>query len=248
MPGAIAMADRIIASSTSTAQALEAEFPVARGKVRVVLPGVTLPVPSDDKASLTSLGIIRPYVLFVGTLEPRKNLARLLDAYAKLPQAIRTANQLVVAGGKGWGGVDISQMLLDRNLAPYVITPGYVSDAQLSCLYAHARFLALPALYEGFGLPLVEAMAQGVPVLTSNSSSLPEVAGDAGVLVDPLDVDAISAGILRLLTDDVYHQALAARARPNAARFSWSKAAREVMRILNEAVQVRRDISISDRI
>lgn len=242
MPRAVKNADRIIASSSSTAQAIEAEFPLARGKVRVVLPGTTLMTAPLDRASLVPLGIDRPYFLFVGTLEPRKNLSRLLDAYANLPSAVREQNQLVVVGGKGWGGVNITQLLEARGLDPYVVVPGYVSDAQLSSLYAHARFLALPALYEGFGLPLVEAMVHGVPVLTSNSSSLPEVAGDAGLLVDPLDVTAITAGMLRLLCDDAFHAELAARARPNAARFSWTKAAKETLEVFEEAVQERRSM------
>jgi len=242
MPEAIAKADRIIAVSSATGQAVEAEFPEARGKVRVVLSGVTPMAAPLDRVSLLALGIDRPYFLFVGTLEPRKNLTRLLDAYASLPEAIRVANQLVIVGGKGWGGVNINQLLQARGLEQYAVVPGYVSDAQLSSLYAHARFLALPALYEGFGLPLVEAMAHGVPVLTSNTSSLPEVAGDAGLLVDPLDVGAIAVGIQRLLGDDAYHAELAARARPNAARFSWATAARETREVFEEAVQERRSI------
>jgi len=142
---------------------------------------------------LASLGIVKPYVLFVGTLEPRKNLRRLLGAWAGLPAALRQSHQLVIAGGKGWGGVDVPQLVQALGLGDTALVLGYVSDAQLAGLYAHARFLAMPSLYEGFGLPLVESMAHGVPVLTANCSAMPEVAGDAGVLVNPLSEPDIAS-------------------------------------------------------
>jgi glycosyltransferase involved in cell wall biosynthesis len=107
-------------------------------------------------------------------------------------------------------------------------------------LYAHAQFLAMPSIYEGFGLPLLEAMSLGVPVLTSNCSSLPEVTGNAGVLVDPLDENAIAQGLHDLLMDDVLRAALAARTQANAARFSWQKAATQTREVFAEAIAVRR--------
>jgi glycosyltransferase involved in cell wall biosynthesis len=237
MPEAIRQADRIIADSYSTAQAVEAEFPLARNKVRVVHLGTSRVLAPADRASLLPLHIDRPYFLFVGTLEPRKNLRRLLGAFACLPEAVRAANLLVIAGGKGWGGVNVAELLEEFRLERDVVVTGYVGDAQLSTLYAHARFLAMPSLYEGFGLPLVEAMSFGVPVLTSCMSSMPEVAGDAGLLIDPLDEKSIGQGILRLLTDDRFHRNLAEKAKNNATRFSWAKAARETMAIFVEAVE-----------
>jgi glycosyltransferase involved in cell wall biosynthesis len=237
MPEAIRQADRVIADSHSTAQAIEAEFPLAGNKVRVVHLGIpSMPAPAD-RASLLPLRIDRPYFLFVGTLEPRKNLRRLLIAFACLPEAVRAANLLVIAGGRGWGGVNVAGYLKELRLERHVVITGYVGDAQLSTLYAHARFLVMPSLYEGFGLPLVEAMSFGVPVLTSNTSSMPEVAGDAGLLIDPLDEKSIGQGILRLLTDDRFHRNLAEKAKNNATRFSWAKAARETMAIFAEAIQ-----------
>lgn len=240
MPDALRQADRIIAISLSTAQGIEAEFPFAKDKVRVVHLGLPIMALPSDRKSLLQLGIDRPYFLFVGTLEPRKNLRRLLGAFARLPESVRNANLLVVAGGKGWGGVNVDALLKELKIERHVIIVGYVSDAQLSSLYAHACFLAMPSLYEGFGLPLVEAMGFGTPVLTSKVSSMPEVAGDAGLLVDPFDEDAIAKGMGRLLTDDVLRQSLADRAKPNAVRFSWKKAAKETMNIFTEAVQERR--------
>jgi len=240
MPEAVRLADRIIAVSVSTAKDLEAEYPEARGRVRVVYPGASaLPAPLGPE-TLAALGIGRPYFLFVGTLEPRKNLRRLLRAYALVDEAVRRQHQMVIAGGKGWGGVDVRALVRDAGLEGQVVVTGYVDDRQLATLYAHARFLAMPSLYEGFGLPLVEAMAFGVPVLTSNSSSMPEVAGGAGVLVDPLDERSIAAGLLSLLTDEAHRASLAARAEPSARRFSWQKAARETWAVLKEAVAERR--------
>lgn len=240
MPEAVRLADRIIADSVSTAKDLEAEYPQARGRIRVVhLAASSLPAPLGRDA-LAPLGIERPYFLFVGTLEPRKNLRRLLRAYALVDEAVRARHQLVIAGGKGWGGVDTHALVKDTGLEGQVVVTGYVDDKQLATLYAHARFLAMPSLYEGFGLPLVEAMAFGVPVLTSNNSSMPEVAGDAGVLVDPLDERSIAVGLLSLLTDEAHRERLAAKAGPSARRFSWQKAARETWTVLEEAVEERR--------
>ena len=241
MPEAIRLADRVIAVSQSTADAIDSEFPAVRSRVRVIHPGIA----EHDQcggniASLAVMGITKPYFLFVGTIEPRKNLRRLFGAFSKLPADIRARSQLVVAGGKGWGGIDISALIAEYGLKRDVIQVGYVSDQQLFTLYANARFLAMPSLYEGFGLPLAEAMSCGIPVLTSNCSSLPEVAGDAGLLVDPMSEDSIMVGLMRLLIDDALRDSLAARARLNAARFSWSDAAAKTRAVLEEAVIERR--------
>lgn len=239
MPEAIRLADRIIADSASTAHALEEEYPAVRDRVRVVYPGVTeLPSPLEFQC-LESLGIDRKYFLFVGTLEPRKNLRRLLEAYALLDEAVRRKNLLVIAGGKGWGGVDISSLVEQNGLADQVVSVGYVNEVQLATLYAHAYFLVMPSIYEGFGLPLAEAMSFGVPVLTSNKSSLPEVAGDAGVLVDPFDEQSIAKGLLSLLCNESCRDQLAAKAESASRRFSWQKAAHETWAVFEEAVTER---------
>ena len=175
-------------------------------------------------------------------MEPRKNLQRLLQAYAALNANVRDHARLVIAGGKGWGGVDIASMVRAMHLEGQVVYTGYVNEMQLATLYAHARFLAMPSLYEGFGLPLVEAMSFGVPVLTSNRSSLPEVAGDAGVLVDPFDVHSIAEGLFSLLCDNVYRDHLASRAIPNAKRFTWQNAARDMWAVFEEAAEARAEL------
>jgi len=240
MPEAVRLADRIIADSESTADDIGEEYPEVQDRIRVVHLGSTPMPPSLGAASLRALGVELPYFLFVGTLEPRKNLNGLLSAFALLPPMVRKACKLVIAGGKGWGGVELSSMVQGYRLEDDVVVVGYVTDEQLSTLYTHARFLAMPSLYEGFGLPLVEAMSCGTPVLTSNVSSLPEVAGEAGLLVDPLNQSAINEGLRLLLTDDVVLSGLAHHARSQAAQFSWKKAAAETRGIFQEAFACRR--------
>jgi glycosyltransferase involved in cell wall biosynthesis len=178
--------------------------------------------------------------LFVGTLEPRKNLARLLEAFSRLKPNEAGGAVLAVAGGAGWGGVDVDDLILKWGLQGRVRKLGYVSDQQLATLYAHALFLAMPSLYEGFGLPLLEAMSRGVPVLTSDISSMPEVAGDAGVLVSPHDVDSIAKGMATLLGDAAFRLELASRAVDSAFRFNWDRAAQETMNTFEEAIAVRK--------
>jgi glycosyltransferase involved in cell wall biosynthesis len=247
MPNAIRLADRIMADSHSTADAIAGEFHLAKERIRVVHLGTTLLPDPRSIDSLSILGIDQPYFLFVGTLEPRKNLRRLLEAFASLDGASRKQALLVIAGGKGWGNIDLASLIRSLGLGESVRLTGYVSNEQLSTLYAHARFLAMPSLYEGFGLPLVEAMSFGVPALTSACSSLPEVAGDAGILVDPFSVDSIASGLLQMLNDDALRNRLAARARLNASRFSWEKSAQTAMEIFLEAISERNAKRVSRR-
>lgn len=239
MPDAVSLADRIVADSQSTADALAVAFPSSKIKTQVVYLGATaFPAPRDADA-LCDLEIDRSYFLFVGTLEPRKNLRRLLQAYAKLDPELRQKNLLVIAGGKGWGNQDLVGLIRELGLDESVRLTGYVNEEMLATLYKYALFLAMPSLYEGFGLPLLEAMSFGVPVLTSSCSSMPEVAGEAGLLVDPLNVDLIAQGISRMITDQEYRNLLADRATGVAARFSWDKAAREIMGAFGEAIEDR---------
>ena len=236
MPAAVRLADRVVADSNSTAMDLKVEFPSVVSKIRTVYPGVTVfPSLAQRPEYLVSIGVVQPYFLFVGTLEPRKNLHRLLRAYAGLDDASRQRCKMVIAGGKGWGSFDVHSFISDVGLKDSVVVIGYVSDAELATLYENAQFLAMPSLYEGFGLPIVEAMSYGIPVLTSQTSSMPEVAGDAGVLVDPFDEMLISAGLSSLLNNECYRNELASRATSNARRFSWQNAAKKMWAVFEEA-------------
>jgi glycosyltransferase involved in cell wall biosynthesis len=168
-------------------------------------------------------------MLFVGTLEPRKNLSRLLQAYSTLPPEAMQQADLVVAGGRGWGDVDLEKTVTTLGLQGKVHLTGYVDERELSTLYENTLFLTMPSLYEGFGLPLAEAMRYGLPSLTADSSSMPEVAHGASVLVDPLNVGAIADGLVRLISSSELRLQLSKAAEGNVARFDWDKAAQQLL-------------------
>jgi glycosyltransferase involved in cell wall biosynthesis len=161
------------------------------------------------------------FVLAVGTLEPRKNLVRLIDAWAQLPEDTRAGMPLALVGPKGWEVEEIERRAGDAG----VRTTGYVTDEDLAALYAACTAFACPSLYEGFGLPVLEALAAGAPTLTSDVSSLPEVAGDAAVLVEPDDPASIGAGLQRLLTDDALRERLRTAGPRRARSYSWERTA-----------------------
>jgi glycosyltransferase involved in cell wall biosynthesis len=239
MPRAIAQADKVVVVSHATARDVREAFPAAAAKVVVIAEGAS-PLPRPDVMSaLRTLGVEGPFILFVGTLEPRKNLARLLDAFALLCKGRATAPLLVIAGGTGWGHQALQAKCRSLGTAAHVRLLGRVSDQVLSTLYRHALFLAMPSLYEGFGLPLVEAMAQGTPVLTSNTASMPEVAGDAGLLVDPLSSASIHQGLLAMVNDTALRQRKADAALGQAELFSWSRSGQATLDVLRQAVETR---------
>lgn len=240
MRPAILGADRIVAVSTATANAVKVAFPAAADKVGVVHSGLTRLSGFQSKEAFSSFAkahqIDRPYALFVGTLEPRKNLARLLEAFARLPEETRNNILLVIAGGQGWRLGNLNTFVAQLGIEPSVRLTGYISDVDLAGLYANARFLAMPSLYEGFGFPIIEANAAGVPVLTSDSSSMPEVAGDSALLIEPSNIDAIADAMNRLVNDELLYRQLAERARPNAARFDWNKSTDALLDIFMDAI------------
>ncbi|RWM31971.1 glycosyltransferase family 1 protein [Mesorhizobium sp.] len=238
MKPALRKADVVVADSTATATALTSAFPWLRSPVSTVAPGTAaLPAPGDV-SRLGPLGITRPYALFVGTLEPRKNLANLIKAYGLLPAGTRC--DLVIVGGKGWKQTRLADQVRGGGLEANIKFTGFVDDGVLATLYAHCLFLAMPSLYEGFGFPIVEAQSFGKPVLTSNTSSMPEVAGDNAVLVDPNDTAAISAAFDRLSTDAQFRNGIAVGARENAGRFTWHNHATGMLQIFEQAIRQRR--------
>lgn len=229
MPAAIARSDGIIAVSHHTQADIIRTFPSTKAPIVTIYPGVSDRPAGHDKSYLGKWGINRPYVLFVGTLEPRKNLLRLLDAYSRLSCEIRQMAQLVIAGGQGWGDLNLSQKIEELGLINHISLTGYVDEVELSTLYKNALFLAMPSLYEGFGLPLVEAMSYNLPCLTSSCASMPEVVGEAGLLVDPLDVDSIKMGLQQLITDVGLRARMSAFAATNAELFKWDAAADQLL-------------------
>ena len=198
-------------------------------KIQVIHSGVAEEFFRVSRGSIEDIraryALPRPYALFVGAIEPRKNLVRLLEAWEGISDSTREEHELVVAGPPGWG----DRRILDRLQAgaPGVRYLGYVPERDLPALTAGATVFVYPSLYEGFGLPVAQAMAAGVPVLTSMVSALPEIAGDAAVLVDPQSVTEIRCAIERLLTSGSLRAELASRGVARAARFRWDRCARE---------------------
>jgi glycosyltransferase involved in cell wall biosynthesis len=170
----------------------------------------------------------------VGTVQPRKNYVRLIQAFAKMREdgggdGRSSALQLLIVGGRGWLYEDV---VAEADKHDSVRLLGFVEDEDLPALYRGADLFAFPSLYEGFGLPVLEAMACGVPVVCSNASSLPEVAGDAALLVDPLDIGALSAALHRALEDDELRQTMVDRGLAQAARFTWERSARQLQDVI----------------
>lgn len=226
MPHSLRKAARVITISESSRNDLARYFPNIHARIRVIPCGVT-----RLEAGACQRPIPPQYLLFVGTPEPRKNIQRLLEAYAQLPAVLRAAYPLVLAGGRGWL-VDLDQLVDQLGIRADVIALGAVSSAELGYLYSKAKLLLMPSLYEGFGLPILEAFQFGVPAVTANCSSMPEVAGDGGCLVDPLQVASIRAGIERLLTDPQAYADCVARIPEQLARFDWGRAAQITLEVL----------------
>ena len=237
LPLSIRRAAALTAISKSTALELERRFPAAGPKTSVTLlaAGSRFSEPPETRPEEVARnhGIDRPYVVAVGTLEPRKNLVRLMEAYAGLPAQLREGHRLVLVGATGWSASETLAMA--ERLGPSMMRLGHVSDSDLVALYQGAALFAYPSLHEGFGLPILEAMASGTAVLTSNVSSMPEVAGDAAIYCDPRDTSSIRAALLSGLTDAALRSKLEAAARARAAEFSWDRHAREVLQIVQRA-------------
>jgi glycosyltransferase involved in cell wall biosynthesis len=226
-------ADCVICVSTSTYNDLVCEFPSAIEKSSVILNGVNSILPrtiaSNNQYEFEASD---KYILFVGTLEPRKNLERLIEAYSLVPIELRNKTPLVLAGGDGWGiGRNKLTALIDRlGISKNVKLLGRVTDNELIGLYRGALFLAMPSLYEGFGLPLVEAMTFGVPSLTSSVSSMPEIAGESAIYVDPYDIDSIADGLIRMMDRNLISR-LSGMSLEIVRKFDWSFTAKETLKI-----------------
>ena len=225
-------ARRLVCISQATADALVARIPSCAPRVEVALLAAAAPAGApapEELAALPTAG----YVLAVGTLEPRKNLPRLVAGFASLPTEMQAAHPLVVVGDQGWRTGETLAAL--QSLGDRCRLLGHVSDAALGELYRRCAVFCYPSLGEGFGLPVLEAMAAGAPVLTSNVSSLPEVGGDAAAYVDPLSVGAIATELERLLADAPRRARMSQRGRVRAASFSWDRFAASVLSALRSA-------------
>jgi glycosyltransferase involved in cell wall biosynthesis len=229
-------ARRVIAVSRQTRDDLMRIYGTAKEKIAVVQSGVNgerfHPLNAADvDARLTAAGIERPYLLFMSTVQPRKNLTRLVEAFESLNHPNM---RLVIAGRTGWLADNIERRIAESPHRDRIIRLGYVDDSLAPALYCGAEAFVLPSLYEGFGMGVLEAMACGCPVVSSNVSSLPEVAGDAAVLVDPHDAGVIRDGIVRALQPD-NRRHLIQRGFARAATFSWDRTARETLQVIESA-------------
>jgi alpha-1,3-rhamnosyl/mannosyltransferase len=235
LPIAVRRCERLIAISHATRSDLESRFERACNKTIVAPPGADArfsPDPEpDDAAALRRHGVSRPYVLVTGTLEPRKNLPRLIEAFVGLGAA-RSGWTLVLAGATGWETEATFASVAQH--AGTVQTLGYVSDDDLACLYRAADVFCYVSLYEGFGIPVLEAMQSGTAVLTSSISSMPEVAGEAARYVYPYDVCDIREGLRELIEDDQLRAEIAAAGVTRATSFSWNTTAERVLDVLEE--------------
>ncbi len=219
MPPSIRKARRIICVSESTRDDLVERYPSAAAKTSVTHLASRFAPPGSHSADPAS-----PFILHVGTHEPRKNLRRLIESFKQATDAMQSNHSLVLAGGRGWKE-DCAALIRELGLEGRVRIESKPTDARLAELYSTCTFLALPSLYEGFGLPLVEAMGFGKAVLTSNLASMPEVAGAAGLYVDPTSSKELTKALQQLMTDSALRESLAAAASAQAANFSWSKTA-----------------------
>ncbi len=232
LAASVKRADHIIAISHATKQALIEELNTPENKITVIHSGY-VKFTKQPKIDLTILGINKPFILFLGSMEPRKNIDRLLSAYLALPKELQDQYQLVLAGSKGWKSDNLFKRI---NALPQekVIYLGYVDDTQIYNLYKQAKIFAFPSLYEGFGLPILEAMSLGCPVLTSTDSACTEVAGDAAIVVDPVSIEAIAEGLKKALTDSLLCGSLIQKAYENIKRFSWDTAAQQHLSIFTK--------------
>jgi glycosyltransferase involved in cell wall biosynthesis len=224
-------ADLVLADSQSTKDDLVELLRVEPARIEVVYPGVEDRFhPIEDQTLLEKVraryGLPPKFILGLGTLQPRKNFTRLIKAFADL----RFADlRLVIAGGKGWLYEEIFATVARLGLEEKVVFPGFVADEDLPALYNLADLFVFPSLYEGFGLPPLEALACGTPVITSDASSLPEVMGEAGLMVEATDVGALAEAMGRVLEDDALREGMIARGMEQTRKFTWKRAASRLL-------------------
>nr|MBN1228987.1 glycosyltransferase family 4 protein [Anaerolineae bacterium] len=242
VPRSIEQADHVLADSESTRQDILDYYNTPPDKVSVLYPGVeerfTQAVPRNAIHAVRQKYRIgeSPFILSLGTIQPRKNYARLAEAVHLLDSP---DIKLVIAGGKGWLDDDLYRQIDRQGLPKIVQFIGYVDDADLPALYCAAEVFALPSLYEGFGIPVLEAMACGTPVLTSSVSSLPEAAGGAGLLVNPLDSKEIALGLSHLLDDQLLRASCREKGIAQARQFTWPRAAHQLLDTYHSVLAIK---------
>jgi glycosyltransferase involved in cell wall biosynthesis len=239
IPQSLKKADMVIAVSNCTKNDILEHFDIAEERVRVTPEAANDNYKQiSDKHAIDKVkgiyDIDKDYILFVGTLEPRKNLVNLLKAYSILPDYLKRDYALVLCGKKGWYYEEIFETVRELKLENKVIFTGYVPDKDIPLLMNGAAVFVYPSFYEGFGLPPLEAMACGTPVISTNVSSIPEVVGDAGILVSPTDVEELSDAMLRVLDNETLKAQLSEKGLKQASKFSWRATAEKTVELYNE--------------
>ncbi len=236
VPRSVRRADIVLADSQNTKGDMMELLGVDSAKVKVVYAGLDdrfVPIEEEEKRREVrdKYHLDFPFILSLSTLEPRKNQIRLIEAYGFLSKGKAMPQRLVLAGGKGWLYEEIFRRVEELKLTDRVYFPGFISEEDLPTLYSLADVFVFPSLYEGFGLPPLEAMACGTPVVASDVASLPEVIGEAGILVPPDDVEALASAIEKVLDDAVLRENLIAKGLLQARSFSWERAAKGLLEI-----------------
>lgn len=237
VPRSVRQSDHVVTISESSKREIVAAFSIPENKVTVAYPGVDRtefrPVAEPElKRVRHRYDLPRRYLLHVGTLEPRKNLSTLLAARRALPEGLRASYPLVLVGGRGWRDESVFAEVRRLAAAGEAVATGYVPDSDLPAILSGAAAFVFPSLYEGWGMPVVEAMACGVPVVTSTRSSLPEAAGDAALTVDPRDAAALAQTIARVLEDRDLRATMIEKGFRHAGRFSWRRSAEKLLAVL----------------
>ena len=237
---AIRHADAIIAISNHTKDDLMNHLKAPEGLITVtpLAAGPDYRLIEDGRilaAVMDRYGLPSKYILFVGSLEPRKNVRSLLKAYSNLPERLKKEFFLVIAGARGWLNSDIPLIVSDLKIEDRVRFTGYIAGEDIAAVYSQATVFTYPSLYEGFGLPVLEAMSCGAPVITSNTSSMPEVAGDAARLISPADVDELTWALEYVLENEDARNDMRLKGLRRAAGFSWEKCARETLEVYRKA-------------
>lgn len=229
-------ADHLIAVSQNSLEDIVKIFGISREKISAIYNGVDHFFFQDQNQELflkmkDKFGIKKDqFILFTGTVEPRKNVKTLLKAFSR-NRRLRNNYSLVLAGGTGWKNEDLQQFILNEGIQNELSITGYISREELRVLYSFASCFVFPSVYEGFGIPLLEAMACGAPVVCSNSSSLPEVAGDAAIMIDPYDIDGFSVAMGKVVENEELRKNMIQKGLERVKHFSWEETARKTLQV-----------------
>jgi glycosyltransferase involved in cell wall biosynthesis len=239
----IAFADKIIAISNTTKQDLIDIYKIPESKIEVIYLAASEKFKPLKEKEIFQIkekyNLFKPFVLYVGTIEPRKNIPTLLHAFSKCLKKVRDV-ELILAGGLGWNYDEVFNTVKILNISDKVRFLGYIPDEDLPAIYNAAKVFVFPSYYEGFGLPPLEAMQCGTPVITSNVSSLPEVVGKDGMMIDPSDENGFCRMLIKILTDDEYYQYQKEYGKERSKLFSWKKTAEKTYTTYKDVIEKSR--------